>query len=306
MAVYDDDDDGRRRPGVVWIAVLAGLLVVAGLAWLVVRSGEGEDVGTDVAIGGSTTASIRETTVDATSDVTGGADTTRTTEPTPTEPTAPLESSTAASTTAAVTTSALPPETTTAPASSASSSPYETLPDGSPAPVIALFGASSITATGAVPSQEAKDRLEALAIQYAKPGQGTIDNQLTINPAVPLNVGVRVVELTSVRFPAASAEVLPEHALELDRVAAIMGALPNITALVIGHADQRGDELSNFAISEQRADAVVNYLAAKGIAPSRLASRAVGEADLLTLDDDAAALELNRRTELVFYGLLLG
>ena len=85
-----------------------------------------------------------------------------------------------------------------------------------------------------------------------------------------------------------------------------MSALPNITALVIGHADQRGGDLANYAISEQRANAVKNYVAAHGIAPDRLSSRAVGETDLLTLDDDAAALALNRRTEFVFYGLLLG
>jgi hypothetical protein len=32
----------------------------------------------------------------------------------------------------------------------------------------------------------------------------------------------------------------------------------------------------------------------------------VGETDLLTLDDDAKALALNRRTEFIFYGLLQG
>jgi hypothetical protein len=31
----------------------------------------------------------------------------------------------------------------------------------------------------------------------------------------------------------------------------------------------------------------------------------VGEADLLTLNNDDAALALNRRTEFVFYGLLI-
>jgi outer membrane protein OmpA-like peptidoglycan-associated protein len=76
--------------------------------------------------------------------------------------------------------------------------------------------------------------------------------------------------------------------------------------MVIGHADQRGDDLSNYAISEARAAAVKNYITAGGIAPSRLSSRAVGESDLLTLANDDSAFALNRRTEFVFYGLLLG
>ena len=83
-----------------------------------------------------------------------------------------------------------------------------------------------------------------------------------------------------------------------------MNALPNISGTVIGHADQRGNEVSNYVLSSQRADAVVNYIVAQGIDPARLASRAVGENDLLTLNDDAAALALNKRTEFVLYGLL--
>ena len=62
--------------------------------------------------------------------------------------------------------------------------------------------------------------------------------------------------------------------------------------------------MTNYVVSEQRADAVVDYVASQGIAPARLSSRAVGETDLLTLNNEPAALALNRRTEFVFYGLL--
>jgi len=203
--------------------------------------------------------------------------------------------------------------TTTAPAAAVTTEPapagtvtYDTLPDGSPAPVVAVYGEDQITITGAVPSQEAKDRLQALAIANAKPGQAAnIANFLTINPDVPIGVGVRVVELTSVRFPESSALVLPAHGAELNRAVAIMNALPKVTALVIGHADQRGDPEANYALSEQRADSVVDYMVGQGVAPSRLSSRAVGANDLLTLNDDAVSLALNRRTEFVFYGLLV-
>ena len=51
---------------------------------------------------------------------------------------------------------------------------------------MALFDVESITLTGAVPDQAAKDRLQALAIANAKPGQATnVANFVTINPAVP-------------------------------------------------------------------------------------------------------------------------
>jgi hypothetical protein len=46
-------------------------------------------------------------------------------------------------------------------------------------------------------------------------------------------------------------------------------------------------------------------LISRGIEGSRLSARSVGEADLLTVDDDEASLALNRRTEFILYGLLV-
>jgi len=183
--------------------------------------------------------------------------------------------------------------------------PYPTSPDGTPLPLVVVFDVDTITIAGQVPSQAAKDRLASLAVANSQfPDAAVIDN-MVINPAVPISVGVRVIELNSARFPEGTADILPDHALELDRVVGIMQALPNISVLVIGHADQRGDDVKNFAISDARARAVVNYLLYLGISQTRLASRAAGESDLLTLLDDDASLALNRRTEFVFYGLLV-
>jgi outer membrane protein OmpA-like peptidoglycan-associated protein len=171
-------------------------------------------------------------------------------------------------------------------------------------PILAVFDVNSITLSGAVPSEAARERLKFLAAANAKT-PATVVDLLTIDPTVPISMPVRVVELTSARFPEGSAEVLPAHAAELDRVVGVLNALPNVTALVIGHADQIGDPANNQRLSEQRAQAVVAYMASRGIDGSRLSSRAVGESDLLTLADDAAALALNRRTEFVFSGLLV-
>ena len=158
-----------------------------------------------------------------------------------------------------------------------------------------------------VPDADSKAKLETLAVANARDDtqRSQVINNLTINPAVPRDVGARVVELTSARFPDGSATVTLEQAGELNRVVNVMNLLPNISALVIGHADQRGSEVANYVLSSQRAQAVVNYMVSQGIDPARLQSRAVGENDLLTLNDDAAALALNKRTEFVLFGLLL-
>ena len=128
---------------------------------------------------------------------------------------------------------------------------------------------------------------------------------ITINPDVPIGIGVRVIDTGSSRFDAGSATITPELAAEYDRFIPILEAFPNVSLLIIGHSDQRGSEEQNFTISRNRAQAVNDYVVAKGISPVRITSRAVGEADLLTEADDEASLALNRRTEVVFYGLLI-
>jgi outer membrane protein OmpA-like peptidoglycan-associated protein len=311
--MYDEYDDGEGGSSLARkIAVGVGVVAIVAAGFFAYQAvskddgGQVSEAGSSVAPGEGTTTTAPPD--DVASETSSPASTEATTERSTrvTTTTAPPTTVRATTTTARATTTTAAPTTTTTAAPTTVPQTYDTLPDGSPAWVVALFDTNRITLTGAVPDQAAKDRLEALATANAKPGQAeTIDNQVTINPAVPRNVGVRVVELTSVRFPENSAEVTPEHAAELNRVATIMNALPNITVLVIGHADQRGNEVSNFAISDARADAVTTYLAGQGIAPSRMQSRAVGEEDLLSLNNDDAAFALNRRTEFVFFGLLI-
>jgi OOP family OmpA-OmpF porin len=315
--MYEEYDDGEGAGASLGrkLALGVGVVAIAAAGFFAFKAVTGGDGGGEaVGAGGGTGASTAPPSSGAKCRTAGtpgsGTETTEPASDVSTTTDAPTTTAAATTTDAPTTTAApttVPPAPTTAPPPPPpTNAPYATLPDGSPAWAVAIFDVDRITLTGVVPNAEAKQRLQDLAVLSAKPGQAaTIDNQLTTNPAVPLSLGVRVVELTSVRFPDGSAEVMPEHAAELDRVVNIMNGLPNVTALVIGHADQRGDEVANYVISSARADAVTGYLASRGIAPSRLSSRAVGEADLLSLNNDAAALALNRRTEFVFFGLLL-
>ena len=122
--------------------------------------------------------------------------------------------------------------------------PAPTNPDGTPACVTAIYDVDQHHAERRrcpTPTSKAKLEYARPGQRQARPGRRRSINNLTINPAVPRDVGVRVVELTSERFPDGSATVSLEQAAELNRVVNVMNLLPNITALVIGHADQRGD-----------------------------------------------------------------
>jgi outer membrane protein OmpA-like peptidoglycan-associated protein len=326
--MFDSDGEGRSRTGLI-AAVVIAVLALGFIGYRVVGKDDGQprtfaaaSVPLDSVPLDSVPASLAATSEPSTSP--GDAATTDSIPPATDEETTATEEPTARSGGRSTTTTAQasPPVTpasdaTTTTTDAQATTPsvatpgpahsYPTLPDGSPQPILAVFDVGSVILSGFVPSQAAMDRLTALAVANARdPAHTTVDNFLQIDPTVPADVGVRVVEKTSQRFPEGSAEVVGAHGLELDRVANVMKALPNVTVLVIGHADQRGDDLANYKLSADRATAVVNYLVGDGVQANRLSSRAVGEADLLTLDSNATALALNRRTEFVFYGLLVG
>ena len=321
---HEYDDDGAERRWPKRVAVAAVLALVAGAAvWVVSASTPTRRtaIPVDVAVSSSQTVSTTSTAstdglslpTDSTSAVAQEApvlpttavtaDTTAVTGSSPTSNppnsvalpsvSAPADTARAATDTSPATSPSVPPGT-----------PYPQLPDGQPQPVVAIFDTSTITLTGEVPSAAAVARLSSLAVANSQT-PAVVVNNLIINPSVPISVGVRVIELNSVRFPTASATVLPAHAKELDRVANVMKLLPNVSVLVIGHADQRGTNADNLAASTARAQAVLNYLIFVGISPSRLTSQGIGATDLLTAQTDDVALALNRRTEFIFYGLLI-
>lgn len=316
----NDHDDERTltRSDIAKVAVLvvSALVCVFLLVYLWGRASEDESVGSASSSSPSpTTPVVSDSTPVTTVSSTTTAELEQTVTTTAGQPPANAAVTLPAPVTAAPTTAVSPPSTVTTVPTTTQASPavppavtspgYPTSPDGTPLPLVVIFDTETVTIAGQVPSEAARDRLSALALANSQfPDVDVIDN-MVINPAVPISVGVRVIELNSARFPEGSAEILPDHARELDRVLTIMQALPNISVVVIGHADQRGDDLTNFAISDERARAVVNYLLYLGISPMRLSSRAAGESDLLSIGNDDAALALNRRTEFIFYGLLI-
>ena len=277
-----------RRLAVGTVLAVAGAGAYVGIAGLETQAEQ------EVAIESTTTSTTTtSTTVTSTTTSTTSSDTTSpdTTPPAPTTPDTPAPSTTTTTT----------PATTT---STTLAAPPNTLPDGSSVPVVAIFDTDTITLAGAVPSQAAADRLTMLAQANSKTPAAVID-LLTIDATVPIGVGVRVIELTSSRFPAGEATITLRHGAELLRMVAVMNALPTVSVLVVGHADQIGSDTANMELSEERAQAVVEFMVDQGIDPARLSARAVGESDLLSLADDEAALALNRRTEFVVYGALL-
>ena len=74
------------------------------------------------------------------------------------------------------------------------------------------------------------------------------------------------------------ATLRPESKTALDQLVQLLNENPNITIELSAHTDCRGSDAYNERLSQQRAESVVNYLIASGIAADRLTPKGYGEA----------------------------
>ena len=73
------------------------------------------------------------------------------------------------------------------------------------------------------------------------------------------------------------ATLRPESATALDELVRLLNENPNVTIELSAHTDCRGSDQYNEALSQRRAESVVNYLIQHGIASDRLTPKGYGE-----------------------------
>ena len=73
------------------------------------------------------------------------------------------------------------------------------------------------------------------------------------------------------------ATLRPESATALDELVRLLNENPNVTIELSAHTDCRGSDEYNERLSQRRAESVVNYLIAHGIAADRLTPKGYGE-----------------------------
>ena len=103
-----------------------------------------------------------------------------------------------------------------------------------------------------------------------------------------------------VTFATGSASINPGFYTPLNSIADSLIRYPNSLIDVYGFTDTTGSDALNQRLSEQRAQAVADYLASRGVARSRLATRGYGESyDYLRVKTaDNVNEPLNRRVEI--------
>jgi outer membrane protein OmpA-like peptidoglycan-associated protein len=111
----------------------------------------------------------------------------------------------------------------------------------------------------------------------------------------------RGLELTlgDVLFEPNHATLKPGAMRQLYQLVEFLRQNPDRHEVIEGHTDSTGSESHNLVLSEQRAEAVSNFLIDNGISPDRLATRGYGEAYPIASNDNAAGRQQNRRVEMV-------
>ncbi|MFM9984503.1 MAG: OmpA family protein, partial [Flavobacteriales bacterium] len=107
-----------------------------------------------------------------------------------------------------------------------------------------------------------------------------------------------IIPLNNVFFETNKYDLLPQSKAELDRLVSLLAANPTRKVEIGGHTDNVGNDQANQLLSENRANAVVQYLISKGIAADKLISKGHGETSPVDTNETDAGRAKNRRTEL--------
>jgi OOP family OmpA-OmpF porin len=107
----------------------------------------------------------------------------------------------------------------------------------------------------------------------------------------------KVMRLDALIFQQRSSIISPESYPELNSVAQMLHSNPRMVIQLEGHTDTRGDAKLNLKLSQQRVDAVRDYLISKGVSKSKVKTKAFGGTMPLTKENTEEAHKLNRRVE---------
>jgi OOP family OmpA-OmpF porin len=189
-------------------------------------------------------------------------------------------------------------------------------PSGFAAAVVPTLGALSRLSTGTLVVSDREVKLsgdalyDAAALQIRGglgkdfPQNWQFKADVSVKPAVaPVDATVcqqlfsELLGKASIRFEAGKADIDPDSAGLLDRLVETALRCPASNIEVAGHTDADGDDASNQALSERRAQAVVDYLVKAGLPATRFTATGFGATQPLVPNDNEDGKAQNRRIE---------
>jgi OmpA-OmpF porin, OOP family len=108
----------------------------------------------------------------------------------------------------------------------------------------------------------------------------------------------KIMRLDNLIFNAGTAKLEPSSYGELDQVVKMLKDNPKMVIQLEGHTDFQGSPTANMKLSQDRVDAIKNYLVSKGASKSSIKTKAFGGTQPISRENTEEAHKLNRRVEL--------
>jgi outer membrane protein OmpA-like peptidoglycan-associated protein len=115
-----------------------------------------------------------------------------------------------------------------------------------------------------------------------------------------------IVNMSDVLFDTGRYTLRPGAREKLAKISGIVLAHPGLRLAVEGHTDSVGGDEYNMKLSEQRADAVRDYLVQQGLSSDGVTAKGFGKTMPVADNSTAAGRQQNRRVELVVSGDVIG
>jgi outer membrane protein OmpA-like peptidoglycan-associated protein len=150
---------------------------------------------------------------------------------------------------------------------------------------------ASVNAAGCAAGQQGRQpSAPPVDTSAARPAQPRAQSQ-------PM-VGRQPMVLEGVTFSSGSARLQTAAYVELDSIAKVLVANPSLRVEIGGHTDEAGSPADNMHLSNLRAEAVRNYLVAKGVPFQQMVARGYGASMPRTPDTTPRGRAANRRVEI--------
>ena len=153
----------------------------------------------------------------------------------------------------------------------------------------AVLGAAAGAIVGNIWSKRMEDQKRTM--EQATLGTGvqvsqTGDNRLKLE--IPSDIS----------FDTGRADIKANFRPVLERFAGTLNDNPVSTVSIIGHTDSTGSDAINQPLSVERAAHTRDYLATRGVSPTRIVIEGRGESEPIASNDDNAGRARNRRVEI--------
>ena len=170
--------------------------------------------------------------------------------------------------------------------------------------------ANQAASAAAVSAAQADADQSRLAAQQANTDKAAMRARLSaqLNSILETRDSARglIVSMSDVLFDTGQYSLKPGAREKLAKVAGILLAYPGLNIEVGGYTDNVGGDDMNQKLSENRADAVRDYLVQEGVTTNSVSARGFGNTLPVASNDNSAGRQQNRRVELLVSGDAIG